>query len=160
MSTVVKLPNFILRYIVPSILTRCRNSKMVVRGSGERISSRFIMKPEMGPVYHGRMYSERLRSPGVRRKHLRPLLAYRQNLLSTLQTIERHSTLQSTLSRHQCSRAWRCRGVSGSMARVKCDLSPDASRRFVMVLGDTAGANSVQISSLDAATAASTMRRS
>ena len=44
-------------------------------------------------------------------------------------TTERHFTLQSTLSRHHNSRAWRCRGVSGN-------LNPAASRRFLMVLCD------------------------
>ena len=54
-------------------------------------------------------------------------------------------------------------GVSSSLARGTCDLSPTASRRFPMVLGDTAGATCARISSLDAvwmATAACTMRRS
>ena len=53
--------------------------------------------------------------------------------------------------------------VSGSLARVTRDLSPAASRRFPMVLGDTAGVTCAGISSLDvvrAATAARTIRRS
>ena len=61
-----------------------------------------------------------------------------KNLLTSLKTTERHSTLQSTLSQHQSDRAWRCRGVSGSLATGTCDVSPAASRRFPMVLGDTA----------------------
>ena len=76
-----------------------------------------------------------------------------------LKSIECHSTLQSTLSRHQSNRAWRCRG---SLAIGTRNLSPAASRRFPMVLGDTASATCAQISSLDAvraATAARTVRR-
>ena len=63
---------------------------------------------------------------------LRPSLAYRQNLLSSLKTKERHFSLQPTLSLHQISRAWRCRGVSGSLARGTRDLGPAASRRWNM----------------------------
>ena len=71
---------------------------------------------------------------------VRPSLTYRQNLLSTLKTTERHSTFQSTLSRHQSTRAWRCRGVSGGLTRGTHDLNPAASRRFPMLLDDTVGA--------------------
>ena len=67
------------------------------------------------------------------------------------------ASFQSTLSWHHSSRAWRCRSVSGSLARDRHDLSPAASRRFPMVLGDTAGATCTQISSLDVATTAHTM---
>ena len=42
MQMVIKLPNVILRYIVQSC-TRCHNTAMVVAGSGERVSSRFII---------------------------------------------------------------------------------------------------------------------
>ena len=69
----------------------------------------------------------------------------------------------ATLSRHQSSHAWRCCGVSGSKAKGISDLSPSPSRRFPMVLGQTAGATCFRISSrnaLLAATAARTMRRS
>ena len=58
---------------------------------------------------------------------------------------------------------WRCRGISGCLARGTRDLSPVASRRFPMVLGDTVGTTYAQISSLvavRAATAARTMHRS
>ena len=61
-------------------------------------------------------------------------------LLSTLKTTERHSTLQSNLSQHQSSHARWCHHVSGILARGTCDLSPAASRRFPMILDDTAGA--------------------
>ena len=101
--------------------------------------------------------------PGLRRTRVRPLLAYRQNLLSLLMTKQYQSTLQSTFSRQQSIPAWRCRGVGGSVARGISDLSPAAGKRFPMVLGDTADATCARISSLDAvraATAARTMRRS
>ena len=75
-----------------------------------------------------------------------------------MKTTERHSTLQSSLSRHQSSRAWRCRGASGSQARDTRDLSPAISRQFPMVLGDTAGPTCARISSLDAVQAATTAR--
>ena len=94
---------------------------------------------------------------------LRPSLAYRQNLFLSLKKTECHSTLQSNISRHQSNHVWRCRGVSGSLARGPRDLSPAASRWFPMVLGDTAGVTCAQTSSLDsvrAATAARIMRRS
>ena len=73
------------------------------------------MKPKAGHVYRGRMHSGRWRSQCLCR--VRPSIAYRHNLLSLLKTTERHSILQSTLSRRQSSRAWRSRGVSGSLAR-------------------------------------------
>ena len=70
------------------------------------------------------------------------------NLLSSLKITERHTNLQSYLSRHQNSRSWfKCRGVSGSLNECTSDLSPSASRRFLMVLSDTAGATCAQISS-------------
>ena len=78
-------------------------------------------------------------------------------------TTERHSTLQSTLSWHQSSCAWWCRGVNCCLARGTCYLSPATSRLFPMVLGDTAGAIRAWIFSLDSvweATAAHTMCRS
>ena len=52
--------------------------------------------------------------------------------------------------------------LDGVVARRTRDLSPAASRRFPMVLGDTAGAKCAQMCSLDAvraATVARTMRR-
>ena len=55
------------------------------------------MKPELGPVCRGRMHSGTCHSPGLNRTHVRPSLAYRQNLLSFL-TTEHHSTLQLILS--------------------------------------------------------------
>ena len=94
---------------------------------------------------------------------MRSSLAYGKNLLSSLKTTDRHSTLQWTLSRRQSIRACRCRGVSGSLARVTRDLSPAASRRFPMVLRDTVFATCARISSLDAVqavTAAGTMHPS
>ena len=112
------------------------------------------MKPEVGPVCRGLMYSGRWRSTDLRSTRVRPSLAYRDNLLSSLKTIDSHSTLQMTLSRHQSSRPWRCRGLSGSLARGTRDLSPAVNRRFSMVLGHTADALSVRISSLDAVLAA------
>ena len=75
---------------------------------------------------------------------------YRQNLLSSLKTTDRHSTLQSTLSWHQSSRAWRCHGVCGSLTRGTSDRSPAASRQFPMVLFNIAGATCALIFSLDA----------
>ena len=92
---------------------------------------------------------------------VRPSLSYRQNLFSSLKRREPHSSLQSTLSRRQSSRAWRCRGVGGSLARGTRDRSPAASKQFRMVLGAISGLICVRISSLDAvqaATAARTMR--
>ena len=44
------------------------------------------------------------------------VLTYRENLLSSLETTVCHSTLQSTLSRHQSSRTWRCPDVSGNLS--------------------------------------------
>ena len=71
------------------------------------------MKPEVGSVWRGRMYSEKWRSPALHRTRVRPSLAYRRNLISWMKTAERSFTLQSTLSLHQSSHAWRYRGVSG-----------------------------------------------
>ena len=59
-----------------------------------------------------------------------PSIIYRQNLISSLKITERYSTIQSTLSWHQSNRAWRCRGVSDSLARGSRDLSLVASWRF------------------------------
>ena len=81
---------------------------------------------------------------------------------TSLKTTERHCILQSTLSRHQCSHAWWCPGVSGSLGRGTHDLNPAASRRFPMTLGGTRGATYARISSVNAdlaATATHTMRR-
>ena len=64
--------------------------------------------------------------------------SHTDKLLSSLKMTELHSIIQSTLSRHQSSPAWRCRGVSGGLARGTCDLGLAASRRFPVVLGDTA----------------------
>ena len=116
------------------------------------------MKPEMGPVSRGRMHTGRWHSLGLRRARVYLSRAYRQNLLSSLKTTERHSTLQSTLSRYQSSRARRCHGVSGNLSRGTCDLSPAASKRFPMFLGDTTGAKYACISFLDAVRAAATAR--
>ena len=55
------------------------------------------------------IFSEIWRSTGLRRTLIRPSLAYRQDLLLSVKTTERHSTLQSTLSWHQSSRTRRCR---------------------------------------------------
>ena len=98
------------------------------------------MKPEVRPVCHGWMHSRRWCSPGLHHTLVHPSLTYRQNLLSSLKTTERHSTLQSTLSWHQSSHGWQCHGVSGSLARDTHDLSPAASRQFLLVLGDIADA--------------------
>ena len=119
------------------------------------------IKPEVGPMCRGRMYSGRWRSNGLRHTRVRPSLSHRQNLLSSLKKIGRHSTPQSTLSRHQSSRAWRYRGVSGNVIRSVGDLSLAVSRQFPMVLGDITGARCAQISYQDAvrsAIAARTMR--
>ena len=92
-----------------------------------------------------------------------PSLAVRQNVLSSPKTTKRHSTLQSTLSRHQSSHAWCCHGVSGSLARDTRALSPAASWQFPMFLGDTADATCAWISFIDAVweiTAAHTMCQS
>ena len=121
------------------------------------------MQPGVEPVGRVRMHSGRLRSPSLRRTPVHPSLAYKQKLLSSLKRTERHFTPQSTLSRHQSSRAWWCRGVSGSLAIGTHDLSLAASRWFTVVLGDTANATCALISSLyavRAATTASTMHRS
>ena len=88
------------------------------------------MKPYVCPLCRGRMHSGRWRSPG-----LRPSLAYRQNLVLSLKARERHFTLQSILSRHQSSCAWRCHGVSGSLVWGTRDLSSAASTLFSMVPG-------------------------
>ena len=92
------------------------------------------MKPEVGPMCRGRIYSGRWCSFSLPRTCARPSLAYRQNLLSSLKTTERHSTLQSTLSQQQSSRARRCPDVSGILTRGACDLSPDARKRFPKIL--------------------------
>ena len=81
-----------------------------------------------------------------------------QNLLSSLNITERHSTLQSTLSRHQSSRAWWCHGVSGSLARGTSYVNPAASRRFPTALGDAADVTFAPISSLAAVLAATGAR--
>jgi hypothetical protein len=52
-------------------------------------------------------------------------LANRQNLLKSLKTTKRHSTLHPILLRTQ-----RYHGVCYSLARGTRDISPDASRRF------------------------------
>ena len=80
------------------------------------------MKLEVGPVCRGRMHPRRWRSPNLRPTRVHPSLAYTKNVLSSLKTTERHSTVQSTLSRHQGSRAWRCFGLSGSLTRGTYDL--------------------------------------
>ena len=87
-----------------------------------------------------------------------PVMGIPLPLFSAMKTTERRSTLQSSLSRHQSSRAWRCRGVSGSQARDTRDLSPAASRQFPTVLGDTIYATCARISSLDVVKAATTAR--
>ena len=118
------------------------------------------MKPEVGPVCRGWMHTGRWCSPALCHTHIRPSLAYRQSLLSSLKTTECHFTLQLTLSQHHSSRAWQCHSVSGSLARGTSVLSSTASRQFPMVLGDTVGATCARISSLDAVrtvTAAHTM---
>ena len=89
---------------------------------------------------------------------LYPSRAYRENLLSSLKTTGRHSVLQSTLVRHQCSRAWRCHDVNGSQSRGTCDLSPVASKRFPMFLDDTTCAKYAWISLLGALLASATTR--
>ena len=61
-------------------------------------------------------------------------------LTETTAIAEDSSTVQSALLRHQSSCAWQCRGVSGIQSRGTRDLSSAASKRFQMVLGDTAGA--------------------
>ena len=82
------------------------------------------MKHEVGPVCRGQMHFGRWHSPGLCHTRIRPSLAYRQNLLSSLKTTEHHSTLHSILSRHQSSRPWRCRGVGGSLASGTRGQSP------------------------------------
>ena len=119
-----------------------------------------IMKPEMGPVCRERLHSGRWRSSGLRRTGVRPSLAYRQNLFCLLKRTECHSTLQSTLSRHQSSPALRFRGISGSLTRGTRDVSHATRKRFSMVLCDTAGTTCARISFLFAVTAVRTMRRS
>ena len=74
-------------------------------------------EPEVGPMCHGWMHSGRWHSPGLRHTHVHPSLTYRQNLVSSLKTTECHCTLQSTLSWHQSSLAWMCRGVCASLVR-------------------------------------------
>ena len=75
-----------------------------------------------GPVFRWRILFGIWRSPYVRFTRVRTSLACRQNLHSLLKTTERHSSLQSTLSRHQSSCGCRCRDVSGSLARGERDL--------------------------------------
>ena len=84
------------------------------------------IKPEVGHVRRGRMHFGRC-SQDLCRTRVRPSVAYRQNLHSSLKTTERYSTVHSTLSRHQSSRARWCRDVSGSLARGTSNLSPAAS---------------------------------
>ena len=103
-----------------------------------------------GPVCCRQMHSGRWCSPGLRHTCVCPSLAYIQKILSSLKTRECHFTVQSTLSQHQSSCAWWCRGVSGSLARGPSDLSAAANRLFRMVLGDTTGATWARISFLGA----------
>ena len=107
----------------------------------------------------GKMHYRRC-SPCLYCVDVRPSITCRQNLLSLLKTTERHSTLQFAYSRHQSSCAWQCRDVSGRLARGTRDLSPAASRRFLSVLGDRAGATYARIFSLDAVGAATASRKS
>ena len=87
-------------------------------------------KPEVWPMCRGQMHSGRWRSLGLCHIRVCPSLTYRQNLHSSMKITECHSSLQLTLSWHQSSRAWWCCGISGSLVRGRCDLSPAASRRF------------------------------
>ena len=74
----------------------------------------------------GRMHFGRC-SPDLCLTRVRPSAAYRQNLHSSLKTTERYSTIHSTVSRHQSSRARWCRDISDSLARGTSNLSPAAS---------------------------------
>ena len=65
------------------------------------------MKSEVGPMCRGRMHFGRWRSLGLRRTRVRTSFAHRENLHTSLKITERHSTIQSTFSRHQSSRACR-----------------------------------------------------
>ena len=80
------------------------------------------MKPEVEPVCPRRIHSGRWGLSSLRRTRVRPSLTYRQNLLPSMKTTERHSIFQSTLWRLSSS-AWRYRGASGSLARYARDLS-------------------------------------
>ena len=111
---------------------------------------------KVGHVYRGPMHSGRWHSPYIRRTRVHPSFAYKQNLLSLNLITEDniapyHSPVASSTTP---SRARRCCGVSGNLARDTCDLSSILSRRFPMVLGDTTGATCTRISSLDAIRAA------
>ena len=95
------------------------------------------MKPEVGPMRRGRMHSGRWCSQSLRCTRVRPSLSYSPNLLSSLKIKERHSTLQSTLSRHQSTSAWQCRYASGNLARGHVSwvlLQTDGSQWSLMTL--------------------------
>ena len=68
----------------------------------------------------------------------------------------------SRVARSNSFRPYRSFGatVSGSLARGTRGLSPNTSRRFPMLFGDTVDATCARIYYLDAATAACTIRRS
>ena len=55
------------------------------------------MKPEVGPFCCGWMYSGRWRLQSQRCRCVRPSLAYRQNLLSSVKTTQCNSTLQPVM---------------------------------------------------------------
>ena len=74
------------------------------------------MKPEAGLLCRRWMYSGRWRSPGYAAVYVCSITSI-QTTYSHHWRLQRHSTLQSTLSQHQSSRAWRCRGVSSSLTR-------------------------------------------
>ena len=102
-------------------------------------------------MWSGRKHSRKRRSSGLRRTSITRILT-----VSVITEDNRlYSALQSTLSRHQSSRAWQCHGFSGSLAIS----THAANRRFLMILADTAGTTSTRISSLGAFRAATAARK-
>ena len=100
-----------------------------------------IMAPGVRHVCRGRMHSRRWRSSSLRHALILALIAYRQNLFSSLKIKERHSTLQSTVSCHHSRRVWRFRRIKGNLCRGIHNLSPAVSRRFPIAPADTLSAH-------------------
>ena len=117
------------------------------------------MKSEVGPVCRGRIHSGKWCPSGLRRTRVRPSLAYRQNLIIA-EDNRAPSTIQSTLSRHQISHAWQCRGVGGSLARGTRDLQADGSQWSFVTQQVQHEPGIPSLDAIRAATTAPTMRRS
>lgn len=99
------------------------------------------MIPGGGPVCHGRIHTGRCRFPGLHYTSKQPLLAWRQNLFSSLNNTECHYILQGTFSRHHWRHVIHWCGISGSLARGARACSPAYIKQFPMVRVDIPGAS-------------------